>query len=163
MQYLNELLVELRITEFDCRFGCDVVNSEGELIFGCEPEFETVKEAIAHAVSQPEVGLCMGYKDDSAELLGKVFQKILDQSREDSKQKAFYGASMRPDKSYAGIHGKEDGHYVMLDATDVGLKVTGIGWGKVHLEKFFPPSASPDDVFQECFRFLLQGVNHEPI
>jgi hypothetical protein len=59
MQYIKEMTVEIRITKgAGSVYGCDVVNTNGELIFGSDPEFETVKEALAFSLSQPQVGLC---------------------------------------------------------------------------------------------------------
>ena len=58
MQYIKEMTIEIRITKEGSVYGCDVVNTNGELIFGSDPEFDTVMEALVFSLSQPEVGLC---------------------------------------------------------------------------------------------------------
>lgn len=60
MRYLNEKTLEIRMTQDALgKYGCDIVCPHtDELIFGWDPEFDTVQEALTAAVVRPEVGLC---------------------------------------------------------------------------------------------------------
>lgn len=60
MRYIKEKSLDIRITQSqDGKYGCDIVCSHSaELICGYEPEFDTVKEVLAIAVTSLEVGLC---------------------------------------------------------------------------------------------------------
>lgn len=49
---------DCRNSDYEGGRQCLLVNTNGELIFGSDPEFETVKEALAFSLSQPQVGLC---------------------------------------------------------------------------------------------------------
>ncbi len=55
MQYIKEMTVEIRITKDGDVYGCDLLNTDGELIFGFEPQFSNAKLAVESALA--EIGL----------------------------------------------------------------------------------------------------------
>lgn len=55
MQYIKEMTVEIRITKDGDLYGCDLINTDGELIFGFEPQFSNAKLAVESALA--EIGL----------------------------------------------------------------------------------------------------------
>lgn len=60
MRYLNEKTLEIRISQDALgKYGCDIVCPyTGKLIFGWDPEFDTIQEALTTAIIRQEVGLC---------------------------------------------------------------------------------------------------------